>query len=42
MSRFEERTYRQIHEELGISLGTVEYHMMKALADIRDAIGRSA
>lgn len=36
MSRFEKRTYREIHQELGIALATVEYHMMKALAHLRD------
>lgn len=36
MSRFEQRTYREIHQELGIALATVDYHMMKALAYLRD------
>ena len=34
MHRVEELSYREIHEELGISIATVEYHMMKALAHI--------
>jgi RNA polymerase sigma-70 factor (ECF subfamily) len=38
MSRFEKKTYREIHKELGISLATVDYHMMKALAYLRDKL----
>lgn len=38
MHRFEDMAYREIHRELGISLATVEYHMMKALAHIRGAV----
>ena len=34
MHRVERLTYRDIHRELGISISTVEYHMMKALAQI--------
>ncbi|MGN6376892.1 MAG: RNA polymerase sigma factor [Sphingomonas sp.] len=34
MQRVDELTYREIHEQLGISIATVEYHMMKALAHI--------
>ena len=34
MHRVDEFSYRKIHEELGISIATVEYHMMKALAHI--------
>lgn len=34
MHRVDELSYRQIHEQLGISVATVEYHMMKALAHI--------
>ena len=34
MHRVEEFSYREIHQELGISISTVEYHMMKALAHI--------
>lgn len=34
MHRVDEFSYREIHEELGISIATVEYHMMKALAQI--------
>ncbi|MBO6767378.1 MAG: RNA polymerase sigma factor [Erythrobacter sp.] len=37
MSRAENRSYREIHEELGISRSAVEYHMMKALAHLRAA-----
>lgn len=36
MSRFEKKTYREIHQDLEISLATVEYHMMRALAHLRD------
>ncbi len=38
MSRTEQRSYREIHKELGISQATVEYHMMKALAHLRAAV----
>lgn len=41
MHRIEELTYRQIHEELGISVATVEYHMMKALAHIAREVDAS-
>ncbi|WP_260929163.1 RNA polymerase sigma factor [Novosphingobium sp. 9] len=34
MHRVEELTYRDIHQRLGISVATVEYHMMKALRHI--------
>ena len=34
MHRVDELTYREIHERLGISIATVEYHMMKALGQI--------
>ncbi len=39
MNRFEKKSYRQIHLELGIALPTVDYHMMKALAHLRQALG---
>lgn len=35
MHRFDDMAYREIQEELGISLAGVEYHMMKALAHVR-------
>ena len=35
MSRFENKSYRAIEDELGIRASTVEYHMMKALAHLR-------
>ncbi|MBD3774936.1 MAG: sigma-70 family RNA polymerase sigma factor [Rhodobacteraceae bacterium] len=38
MSRFDSKTYRQIHGELGISVAAVEYHMMKALAHMRASV----
>ncbi len=34
MHRVDEFSYRQIHERLGISIATVEYHMIKAIAHI--------
>lgn len=40
MNRFEQKSYRQIHRELGIALPTVDYHMMKALAHLRGALDR--
>lgn len=39
MHRFEEKAYREIQHELGISLAAVEYHMMKALAHLRASLG---
>lgn len=41
MSRFEQKSYREIHCELGIALATVDYHMMRALACLRDAFRAS-
>ena len=41
MNRIEKKSYRQIHLELGIALPTVDYHMMKALAHLRQALGHS-
>lgn len=38
MHRIDELSYRDIHERLGISIATVEYHMMKALAHIARAV----
>ena len=38
MHRVDELTYREIHELLGISIATVEYHMMKALSQISKAV----
>ncbi len=38
MHRVDELSYRQIHERLGISIATVEYHMMRALAHIARAV----
>lgn len=38
MHRVDELSYRDIHERLGISIATVEYHMMKALAHIARAV----
>ncbi|MGQ3138380.1 MAG: RNA polymerase sigma factor [Sphingopyxis solisilvae] len=38
MHRVDELSYREIHEMLGISIATVEYHMMKALNQISKAV----
>jgi len=38
MHRIDELSYREIHEQLGISIATVEYHMMKALAHIARSV----
>ena len=38
MHRVEELSYREIHQRLGISIATVEYHMMKALAHIAHVV----
>ena len=35
MNRFEKKSYREIHLELGVGVSTVEYHMTKALAHLR-------
>lgn len=39
MHRVDELSYREIHEVLGISVATVEYHMMKALAHLSKEMG---
>ena len=39
MHRFDEMAYRDIRYALDISMAAVEYHMMKALAHIRTALG---
>lgn len=38
LNRFAQLTYREIQDELGLSSGGVEYHMMKALAHLRQAL----
>lgn len=38
MHRVDEMSYREIHEALGISIATVEYHMMKALGHIAKVV----
>jgi RNA polymerase sigma factor (sigma-70 family) len=38
LNRFEEKSYREIRRELGISQSAVDYHMMKALACLRVAL----
>lgn len=39
MHRIDELSYREIHERLGISMATVEYHMVKALAHLAKVVG---
>ncbi|MFO1255415.1 MAG: RNA polymerase sigma factor [Sphingomonadaceae bacterium] len=41
MHRFGDMPYREIQAALGISLATVEYHMMRALAHLRHAVQRT-
>lgn len=38
LHRVDELSYREIHELLGISIATVEYHMMKALGQISKVV----
>lgn len=38
MHRFDDKAYREIQQEFGISLAGVEYHMMKALAHVRTCL----
>jgi RNA polymerase sigma-70 factor (ECF subfamily) len=38
MHRTDELSYRDIHRKLGISIATVEYHMIKALAHIARSV----
>src|SRR3546814_15582045 len=38
MSRDEELTYSQISEQLGISMATVQYHMVRAIAFVAAAV----
>lgn len=38
LNRFEQKSYREIREELGISLSAVDYHMMKALSRLRSVL----
>lgn len=40
MHRVDEMSYREIHQSLGISIATVEYHMMKALGQIAEMVKR--
>jgi len=39
LSRFQNKKYREIAEELNISIKTVEIHMGKALKILRKALG---
>lgn len=41
MSRVEQKTYRQISEELKITPATVEYHMMRALRCLRSSLAEA-
>ncbi len=38
LNRFEQKSYREIRDELGISLSAVDYHMMKALSRLRTVL----
>lgn len=38
LNRFEQKSYREIRDELGISLSAVDYHMMKALSRLRAVV----
>lgn len=38
LNRFEKKSYREIREELGISLSAVDYHMMKALSRLKEVL----
>lgn len=39
MNRINGKSYRRIHQDLGIALATVDYHMMKALNHLRERLG---
>jgi RNA polymerase sigma factor (sigma-70 family) len=41
LQRVDGLSYRQIQERLGISMGTVEYHMMRAIAHLDQALDRA-
>jgi RNA polymerase sigma-70 factor (ECF subfamily) len=38
LHRVEDMSYRDIHRQLGISIATVEYHMMRAIAHIQQVV----
>ena len=40
LSRFEEKKYDEIAEELGISMNTVKYHIKRALALLHEDLGK--
>lgn len=40
LSRVHNKTYREIAQELGISIKTVEFHISKALRTLRDDLGK--
>lgn len=42
LSRLEDKTYREISDELGIPVSTVEKHMIKALQFLRDTFREDA
>ncbi len=42
MNRFHGKSYRCIHDELGIALATVDYHMMKALNHLRERLAEAS
>lgn len=39
MSRFDDRTYAEIAEEMGLSVKSVEFHISKALRELRSNLG---
>lgn len=39
-SRFEEKKYEEIAQELGISVNTVKYHIKKALSQLHEDLGK--
>ena len=42
MSRFEDKSYKQISEETGLSIKTVENHIGRALKELRETLGEFA
>jgi DNA-directed RNA polymerase specialized sigma24 family protein len=40
MQRLKGMTYREVGQELGVGTQCIEYHMMRALAEIRKKTGR--
>ena len=40
MSRFENKTYGEIADEVGLSVKSIEFHMSKALRELRSDLGK--